>query len=162
MTWPLRQSTAGQEIPLGPFVDSVDGDTGEGSLTIVNTDIKLFKSGATAEVSKNSGGATNITEGRYYAVLDATDTDTLGPMRVSVHMSGALNVWLDCVVYLAANYDALYSTTGIATTTSAAAIQAQTDQLAFCVANVLNCNVTHVNEIEVTGDGESGSEWGPI
>lgn len=105
MMWPLRQSTASQEIPLGPFVDSTDGNTQETALTIANTDIKLFKSGATTEASKNSGGATHIANGRYYAVLDATDTGTLGPMRVYVHVAGALAVWLDCMVYNANVYD---------------------------------------------------------
>lgn len=108
--WPLRHSTAGQEIPLGPFVDSTDGDTAETALTIANTDIKLQKNGATAEVNKNSGGATHLAGGRYYAVIDATDSDTLGPMRVSCHMAGALHVWLDCDVLIANVYDSRYST----------------------------------------------------
>lgn len=112
--WALRQSTASQEIPLGPFVDSVDGDTQETALTIANTDIKLFKYGATAEASKNSGGATHIANGRYYATLDATDTDTVGPTRVSCHVAGALAVWLDCCVYTAAWYDANILGTGAA------------------------------------------------
>jgi hypothetical protein len=68
MTWPLRQSTASQEIPLGPFVDSTDGNTAETGLTIANTDIKLQKAGATAQVNKNSGGATHIATGDYYAL----------------------------------------------------------------------------------------------
>lgn len=105
MSWPLRQSTASQEIPLGPFVDSSDGNTAETDLTIANTDIKLQKNGATAQADKNSGGATHIATGDYYTVLDATDTDTVGPMRVKVHVSGALPVWLDCVVYEEAVYD---------------------------------------------------------
>jgi hypothetical protein len=108
MSWPLRESTAGQEIPLGPFIDSGDGNTAETGLTIANTDIKLQKNGATTQANKNSGGATHIATGDYYAVLDATDTNTLGPMRVKVHVSGALPVWLDCVVYPAVVYDALF------------------------------------------------------
>lgn len=109
MSWPLRQSTASQEIPLGPFVDSTDGNTPETGLTIANTDIKLQKAGATSQTNKNSGGATHIATGDYYAVLDATDTNTVGPMRVKVHVSGALPVWLDCCVYEEAVYDAFYA-----------------------------------------------------
>jgi hypothetical protein len=45
--------------------------------------------------------------------------------------------------------------------TEVAAIKAKTDQLTFGVANTLNSNVTYVNETEVTGNGETGSEWGP-
>jgi hypothetical protein len=112
VTFPLRQSTASQEIPLGPFVDSTDGNTAETALSIANTDIKLQKGGATSQTNKNSGGATHIATGDYYAVLDATDTDTLGALRVKVHVAGALPVWLDCIVYPAEVYDALFAGSG--------------------------------------------------
>jgi hypothetical protein len=112
MSWPLRQSTAGQEIPLGPFVDAGDAVTSETGLTITNTDIKLFKTGATALVSKNSAGATHMADGDFYAVLDATDTNTLGPMRVRCYMGGALRVWLDCEVLTPQEYDARFGAAG--------------------------------------------------
>lgn len=107
----LKQSTASQEILLGPFLDDTDGKTAEISLTIANTDIKIWKAGGTTEASKNSGGATHIAAGRYYTVLDATDTDTLGPMEVNVHVTGALPVRRECLVLTAAAYDALVGTT---------------------------------------------------
>lgn len=103
----LRQSTASQEIPLGRFVDSTDGDTEETGLTIANTDIKLWKTGATSLVSKNSGGATHMANGEYYCVLDATDSNTLGPMKVAVHVAGALAVQVFCCVLSAEVYDSL-------------------------------------------------------
>lgn len=95
---PLKQSTASQEIPLGFFVDATDGDTAETGLTIANTDIKLWKAGATTLASKNSGGGTHISGGVYYCVLDATDTDTLGPLVIFVHVAGARPVVVYCVV----------------------------------------------------------------
>jgi len=101
----LRQSTASQEISLGYFLDSTDGNTEETGLTINNTDIQLWKNGATTLANKNSGGATHISNGLYYAVLDATDTDTLGAMRIHVHVAGALAVIRDCVVLSANIYD---------------------------------------------------------
>lgn len=104
----LKQSTASQEIPLGYFVDSTDGDTEETGLTIANTDIKLWKNGATTLANKNSGGATHISNGIYYAVLDATDTDTVGPMVIFCHVSGALTVRLECHVYEEDIYDAIF------------------------------------------------------
>lgn len=103
----LRQSTASQEIPLGYFVDSTDGNTEETGLTIANTDIKLWKTGATTLANKNSGGATHISNGLYYCVLDATDTGTLGPMVVYVHVSGALAVRVETCVLDAVVYDSL-------------------------------------------------------
>lgn len=115
----LRQSTASQEIPLGRFVDSIDGDTEETGLTIANTDIKLWKTGATSLASKNSGGATHMANGEYYCVLDATDTNTIGPMKVTVHVSGALYVQVFCCVLASAVYDVMFGTTAISTLTSA-------------------------------------------
>ena len=103
----LRQSTASQEILIGRFLDSTDGNTQETALTIANTDIKLWKEGATSEVSKNSGGATHMSNGQYSAVLDATDTNTLGKLEVNVHVAGALSVRREYMVMPANVYDAL-------------------------------------------------------
>lgn len=103
----LRQSTAGQEILLGTFLDDTDGKTAETALTIANTDIKIWKEGGTTEASKNSGGATHIASGRYYAVLDATDTNTVGNIEINVHVSGALPVRREYVVLPPQVYDSL-------------------------------------------------------
>lgn len=103
----LRQSTASQEILLGTFLDSTDGDTPMTALTIANTDIKLWFEGATTKANKNSGGATHISGGDYYAVLDATDTATLGKCEVLVHVAGALAVRRSFMILPPAVYDAL-------------------------------------------------------
>ncbi len=115
----LRQSTASQEVPLGHFVDDADGKTAETALSIANTDIKVWKAGATTLANKNSGGATHISGGIYYAVLDATDTDTIGPLVLFVAVSGALAVRLECEVLDEAQYDALFGTTAYSTLTAA-------------------------------------------
>lgn len=104
----LRQSTAGQEIPLGYFLDSADGNTEEPGLTIANTDIKIWKFGATALADKNSGGGTHMDDGVYYAVLDDTDTNTVGSLVVFVHVAGALAVRVPCQVLEENIYDALF------------------------------------------------------
>jgi hypothetical protein len=103
----LRQSTTSQEIPLGIFVDSTDGNTEESGLTIANTDIKIWKTGATTLANKNSGGGTYISNGIYYAVLDDTDTNTLGSLVIFVHVAGALAVRLECLVLTSAVYDSM-------------------------------------------------------
>lgn len=111
MNWLLRQSTASQEIRLGTFLDDTDGKTAETGLTIANTDIKISKAGTTTEANKNSGGATHIASGRYYAVLDATDTDTLGSGEINVSVAGALPVKLYFTVLTAEVYDSLVAGT---------------------------------------------------
>lgn len=105
----LRQSTASQEIELGPFFDDTDFKTAETGLTIANTDIKLRKGGGTTHISKNSGGGTHIANGYYYAVLDATDTDTVGLLEVHANIAGALAVWDRYYVLEEVVFDALYA-----------------------------------------------------
>lgn len=142
----LKQSTASQEIPLGYFVDSTDGNTEETALTIANTDIKLWKNGATTLANKNSGGATHISNGIYYAVLDATDTDTLGPMVIFVHVSGALTVRLECCVLAANVYDSLVGAT---------------DKLDVNTAEIAGSNVsTSTAQIGVNVVNAAGTAWG--
>lgn len=113
MTIYLKQSTASQEVLLGPFLDDTDGKTAETALTINNTDIKVWKTGATTLANKNSGGATHISNGNYYAVLDATDTNTLGSLELIVQVSGALPVRRECVVLTANIYDSLIGGTDL-------------------------------------------------
>lgn len=103
----LKAATASQEVLLGPFVDSTDGVTAETALSIANTDIKIHVAGATTLANKNSGGATHISNGNYYAVLDATDTATVGSGCIIVQVSGALAVRTDFCVLPALVYDSL-------------------------------------------------------
>lgn len=134
----LRQSTASQEVPLGYFVDATDGDTAETALTIANTDIKIWKTGATTLANKNSGGATHISGGIYYCVLDATDTDTIGPLVIFIHVSGALAVRVECCVLDEAVYDVRFGTTAPATATNiTAAILASGDVDGYSIENTL-------------------------
>ncbi len=108
----LRQSTASQEVPLGPFLDDSDLSALTG-LTIANTDIKIWKSGGSAFASKNSGGATHDATGKYIATFDATDSNTLGPLEICVQVSGALPVTKQCEVLSADVYDQKYGSTAI-------------------------------------------------
>lgn len=105
----LRQNTAGQEIPLGIMVDATDGNTAETTLTIANTDVRIWKWGATTLTNKNSGGAIHIDDGIYYLTLDATDTNTLGPMVIFVHVSGALYARVECAVLVPNVWDSRYA-----------------------------------------------------
>jgi hypothetical protein len=103
----LRQSTASQEVLLGPFLDSTDGDSEEVGLTIANTDILIWKCGGASPAAKNSGGATHTSNGIYLATLDATDTNTCGSLMIYCHMAGALFVKQPCMVLPQNVYDSL-------------------------------------------------------
>lgn len=104
----LKQSTASQAVIIGPFIDEDDGKTTEEALTIANTDIRLSKNGANM-VDKNSGGGTHDEAGWYAITLDATDTDTVGRLQVSVHVAGALPVWMEFQVVEEDTYEFFYA-----------------------------------------------------
>ncbi len=105
MTW-LKQSTAAT-VKIGPFVDSTDGVTAETGLTISQADIRLTKNGGAFAQTNNAAGATHDENGYYGVPLDATDTGTLGRLRVAVNEAGALPVWQDFMVVAANVYDSL-------------------------------------------------------
>lgn len=125
MSWPLKYATSSQVIPLGVGLDNTDGDTALPSLTIANTDIYICKNGA-ALVNKNSGGATYDTLGLYKCTLDATDTNTYGPIKVYCHVAGALIMVFEGVVMNVDSYDKLYTATGF-NDLSAAQVNAECD-----------------------------------
>lgn len=178
MTIYLKQSTASQEVPLGMFLDSTDGVTPETALSIANTDIKIWKTGATTLANKNSGGATHISGGIYYAVLDASDTDTLGPVVIFCQMSGALPVRLEGCVLSANVYDSMiagsdlldtsvvqWTGTNVATPDTAGYVKAtlKTGTAAGELqinSGVVNADIKKINNTTVNGDGSS-TPWGP-
>ena len=103
----LRQSTA-FTFRLGPFVDSTDGNTQKNALTIAYTDVLLSKAGgaltAKADTTNLTGTGANA---HYTCALNATDTNTLGTLRVFCHVTGALPVYKDFLVVPALVYDSL-------------------------------------------------------
>jgi hypothetical protein len=104
----LKQSTS-VDVPIGPFVDATDGVTAETALTITQPDIRLKKNGG-AWAQKNAAQTLSHEENGWYEVtLDATDTNTLGLLKLAVHESGALPVFHDFMVLPANVYDSLVS-----------------------------------------------------
>mgnify|MGYP001417842610 FL=1 len=97
--WLIKAATA--TVKLGPFVDSVDGVTAETGLSIAQADIRLSKNGGDYAQTNNAAGATHDESGYYDVPLNATDTNTLGRLRVSVSKTGALPVWQDFMVVTA-------------------------------------------------------------
>ena len=105
----LKQSTA-KTLRFGPFLDETDGKTAETGLTIAQADIRLSKSGAAFAQTNDSSGATHDEAGWYSLQLDATDTNTVGPLTVAIHESGALPVWREFMVVPANVYDSMMGT----------------------------------------------------
>ena len=106
----LKQSSAAT-IPIGPFVDSSDGNTVEDGLTISQADVRLSKNGGNMAQKNESSSCSHDELGYYMCDLDTTDTNTLGRLRIMVHESGALPVWIDCMVVPANTFDSMVSGT---------------------------------------------------
>lgn len=104
----LRHATGSQTRKLPPFVDSTDGDSEETGLTIANTDILIGKPGTTTLVSKNSGGATHISNGIYYTTFDAVDTDTAGNGELYIHKAGSRAVYATLLILPKTIYDSMF------------------------------------------------------
>ena len=133
----LKQSTASQEVMLGPFLDSTDGATAE-TMSLANTDIKISKAGADF-VNKNSGGGTDKTNGFKLITLDATDTATVGELTISCKMSGALPVFKQCWVLEEAIYDAIYAPSATLATSVASILEDTATTIPATIATVEHC-----------------------
>lgn len=109
----LKLSTA-HTFQLGPFLDDTDGKTAETALTIGDTDCFLSKNGGAAAAKNDTTDLTGTgdTRGYYDCVLNTTDTNTVGTLKVMVHVTGALPVWATFQVLPAMVYDALMAAAG--------------------------------------------------
>jgi len=103
----LRQSTA-VTVKIGPFLDDIDGNTEETGLTIAQADVRLSKNGGDFAQKNDTSSCTHDELGMYDCPLDATDTNTLGRLKLCVHKNGALSVWHDYMVLTQNAYDALF------------------------------------------------------
>lgn len=150
MTMWLRQSTS-VEVDIGPFLDETDGQTPETALTITQPDIRLKKGGA-AWAQKNAAQTLLHEENGWYEVtLDATDTNTLGSLKIAIDESGALPVWREFLVVPANVYDS---------------IVLDSDQLQVDVVNVgadvINDTAVAANVTIASVTGAVGSVTAPV
>jgi len=103
----LKQSTA-VDVLIGPFVDDTDGNTAETGLTISASDVRLSKNGQNMASKNDATACVHDEIGMYNCEFDATDTNTVGQLVLSVHESGALLVKMTWHVVEEAVYDAMY------------------------------------------------------
>jgi len=103
----LKQSTA-RTIHIGPFVDDTDGKTAETGLTISQADVRLSKNGGDMAQKNDATSCTHDELGYYTCPLDTTDTNTLGHLKLMVHESGALPVFMDMMVVPANVWDSMF------------------------------------------------------
>lgn len=106
----LRQSTAITD-KIGPYIDDTDGKTPETALSIAQADIRLSKNFSAFAQKNSTAVVTHAEYGWYDCPFDATDTGTLGPLKVASLKTGALPVWHEYMVLPANAYDAIISGT---------------------------------------------------
>jgi len=101
----LRQSTA-VDVLIGPFVDITDGAAAEVGESPA---VKLSKNGQTMGTKNEGTTPAHDADGYYNCQLDATDTNTVGTMVLTVVASAtALPVRHEFMVVEESVYDSLY------------------------------------------------------
>jgi hypothetical protein len=112
-----------------------------------------------AKTASQAGDAMTLTSGERTSIgtaVWATGTRTLSSFGTLV---------TDMVTAVWAAATRTLTAIGFAVDTNAnateTAIKAKTDQLAFTVASQVDANIQSVNDATVTGDGNTGTEWGP-
>lgn len=104
----------------------------------------------------NATVSSRLASASYTAPLDAAGT------RSAVGLASAnLDTQLDALPTNAELTTAL-GTADDAVLAQVALVKAKTDSLTFTVSGKVDANITHVNDAEVTGDGTTGNEWGPL
>lgn len=157
---PIAQIVAGVDsgtnlLAIKAKTDNLPTDPADESLIIAATDAIMARLGVPAGASVSADVAAVLTSvalrlltSAYTAPLDAAGT------RTAVGLAAAN---LDTQLGTLATAAALATTDGKAT-----AIKAKTDSLAFTVAGQVDANVQYVNDVQITGNGAPGTEWGPV
>lgn len=157
----LRQSTAAT-VKIGPFIDSTNGYDAEGALS---PSVKLSKNGGTMAAKNEGTTPSHDADGYYDCDLDATDTNTVGRLRLTVAGSSThLAVVEDFQVIEESIYDALFAA-------SAAGFDAnQRVDVGSWLGTAVsgdsgghpNVNVERWNGVSVTGDGDWDADVAPV
>lgn len=124
----LKQSTA-VNVLIGPFIDDTDGKTAETGLTLAQADIRLSKNAGNMAQKNETTSCTHDEIGYYSCPLDATDTGTLGNLKLMVHQAGSLPVFHDFMIVTANVYDTLCSTDVLNVEITAAGVDAVLDEV---------------------------------
>lgn len=136
------------DLILDAILDDTDLiDDGTSGLAKIATDVAAILVD-TAEIGTAGAGLTNIN-------LPNQTMDIVG--NITGNLSGSVGSVTGAVGSVTG---AVGSVTGL-TASDVGAIKTQTDKFVFTVANQVDANIQYVNDVQVTGDGQTGTEWGP-
>ena len=133
---------------LATNVDAILTDTGTTLDTLIKDIPTVAEFEARTLVSAGYASPTNIT-----AATGVTLAATTGLGNQTANITGNLSGSVGSVT------GAVGSVTGL-TAADVGAIKTKTDSLTYTVANVLDANVQRINDVVITGDGGTGTEFG--
>jgi hypothetical protein len=154
----IKQSTA-VVLSFGPFVAPGDG------VTLVTSLVSALDNGSTGIFLSKNGGALTIRHasvtattydayGNYRVTLDATDTNTLGSLRVQFAAAAScLPVWVDLTVLPANIYDSLVGGSDLLDVSV-------TQWLGTAVATPGVAGIPSVDAVRVGGTVQTGRDLG--
>jgi hypothetical protein len=149
----LKQSTA-VDVLIGPFLDTTDAATAE---TGESPSVKLSKNGQALAAKNDATTPVHDADGYYNCELDATDTNTVGTLVLSVAKSAtALPVRHEFQVVEEAVYDSMFGSGagGVPTATENADALLDRDMSAVTVNNTrspINALRAIRNKVSISG-----------
>lgn len=149
MTQILRQSTA-VDVLIGPFVDLTDGATSETGETPT---VKLSKNGQALAAKSDVTVPVHDADGYYNCEFDATDTNTVGTLILTVAKSAtALPVRHEFQVVETVVYDSLYADAAVGYQVPIWASASSTVNLSATTVNLTNTVTTLTNLPAITAN----------
>lgn len=158
-------ATAAAAIADAVWDEAGAGHVGAGSFGArLNVTINSMTAGAIGPVTVNAASQT--------ALVNAITAGSIGAVTVGATAASAIATATQALAMTLGSTAVAAVQSGLATQvsvdaiddlldTEVGAIKAKTDQLTFTVANQIDANVRYVNGVSVTGNGQSGTEWGP-
>jgi hypothetical protein len=147
----LRQSTPAT-LRVGPTLDF-----GGAALTAASLTAKLAKEGGAFGARSDATAIAHDADGYYSVALDATDTGTVGRLRVSITGPGLIPFNEDFVVLSGAVYDSLFGSAALSTLTASALLTTQmaesynADGVAPTVAQALMGTLQRLTDFAMSG-----------
>lgn len=149
----LKPTTAGRTLDV-----TAGGEAGIDWANIGSPTTTVNLSGTTVKTATDVETDTADIQSRLPAALVSGRMDSsVGAMAANTLTASALAT--DAVTEIQSG---LATAANLATVdTVVDAIKVKTDSLTFTVAGQVDANIQYVNDVQVTGNGQSGTEWGP-
>jgi hypothetical protein len=113
---------------------------------------RILTAGTNIALAKGTGvtGFNDLSAAQVNAEVDTALADVGVTLTVTGRIDAAISSRLASASYTAPD------------NASILLVKAKTDSLNFTVAGQVDANIQYVNDIAVTGNGETGTEWGPV